>query len=51
MIDIKGDLMRDHQCFNLDSRGKVKRLSEEKLSWMEKGKAKVGEGLSEDLDQ
>ena len=43
--------MRDHRCFNLDSKGKVKRLSKEKLSHMEKGKAKVGQQISEDADQ
>ena len=51
IIDIKGDPMKDHWCFNLDSKGRVKRLSAEKLSWMEKGKAKVGEETSEGTDQ
>ena len=51
MIDIKGDLTRDHQCFNLDSRGKVNRLSEEKLRCVEKGKAEVGEEISKDANQ
>ena len=31
-IDIRGDLMKDHQCFNLDYGGRVNRLSAEKLS-------------------
>ena len=43
--------MRDHQCFNLDSEGRVERLSAENLSCMEKGKAKIGEEISEDDDQ
>ena len=50
-IDIRGDPMKDHRCFNLDSEGKVKRLSAEKLSQMEKGKAKVGEETSEEANQ
>ena len=50
-IDIRGDLMRDHQCFNLDSGGRVKRLSKEKLSRMEKEKAKVEEEISKEVDQ
>ena len=50
-IDIKRDPTRNHRCFNLNSRGKVKRLLEEKLSRMEKGKTKVGEEILEDADQ
>ena len=43
--------MKSHRCFNLDDEGKVKRLSAEKLSRMEKGKAKVGDEASEGADQ
>lgn len=45
-IDIRGDPMRDHRCFNLDTQGRVKRLSAKKLYRMEKGKAKVREQIS-----
>ena len=50
-IDIKGDPMKDHRCYNLDSGGRMKRLSAEKLSRMEKEKAKVGEETFEEADQ
>ena len=50
-IDIKGDLRKDHRCFNLESEGRVKRLLSEKLSRMGRGKAKVGEETSEGADQ
>ena len=50
-IDIKGDPMKDHRCFNVDSEGRIKRLSKEKLDRMEKGKAKVGEEAFEGEDQ
>ena len=50
-IDIKGDLTRDHRCFNLESRGKVKRLSEEHLKHLERGKANKGEEIPKDDDQ
>ena len=50
-IDIRGDPMRDHQCFNLDSGRSVKRLSTEKLSRIENRKAKIGEWILEDVDQ
>ncbi len=42
-IDIKGDPMKNHRCFNMDSEGRIKRLSKEKLNRMEKGKAKMEE--------
>lgn len=43
-IDIKGDSMRDHEYFNLESTGKIKRLSQEHLDCTEKNKGKaIGE--------
>ena len=50
-IDIIGNPTRDHRCFNLDSRGKLNRLSKEMLSRMEKGKVKIGKEISEGADQ
>ena len=50
-IDIKGDPMKNHRCFNMDSEGRIKRLSKEKLDRMEKGKPKVGEEAFERVDQ
>ena len=48
-IDIKGDPMRDHGCFNLKIEGKIKRLSKDQIKHLEKGKAKEEEErLSED---
>ena len=49
-INIRGDPMRDHRYFNLDSGGRVKRLSKEKLSRMEKGKAKIGKEMLKEAD-
>ena len=43
--------MKNHRCFNMDSEGRIKRLSKEKLDRMEKGKAKVGEEAFEGEDQ
>ena len=50
-IDIKGDPMKNHRCFNMDFEGRIKRFSKEKLDRMEKGKAKVGEDAFEGEDQ
>ena len=46
-----GDPMKNHRCFNVDSEGRIKRLSKEKLDRMEKGKAKMGEEAFEEEDQ
>ena len=43
--------MKNHRCFNMDSEGRIKRLSKEKLDRIEKGKAKVGEEAFEGEDQ
>ena len=43
--------MKSHRCFNLDDEAKVKKLYAEKLSRMEKGKAKVGDETSEGANQ
>ena len=50
-IDMKGDIKRNHRCFNLGSRGKVKRLSEEQLKCLEKGKAREEEEILKDTDE
>ena len=47
-IDIKGDPTQNQKFFNVNIGGKIKRLSEEQIKRMEKGKAKVDEGLLED---
>ena len=46
-IDIKGDPIQNQKYFNINIKGKIKRLSEEQIKQIKKGKAKVDEGLPE----
>ena len=47
-INVKRDTTQHHKYFNVNTRGKIKRMTEDHIKWLEKGKAKVEEEFPED---